>query len=49
MLVTRADGRSAGAVAGFVSHLGADARKIRGAVLTEGEQSGQLQAVADVL
>ena len=41
VLVTRADGRSAGAVAGFVSHLGADARKIRGAVLTEGEQSGQ--------
>ncbi len=41
VLVTRADGRSEGAVASFVSHLGPDARKIRGAVLTDGEQSGQ--------
>ena len=41
VLVTRADGRSEGAVASFVSHLGPDAQKIRGAVLTDGEQSGQ--------
>lgn len=34
VLVTSADGRSAGDVESFISRLGPDARKIRGVVLT---------------
>ena len=43
VLVARADGRSDGAVDRFISQLGPDARKIRGAVLTGADNPEQPQ------